>query len=103
MKHRNISRSLRLCVWTLVLSGVVYGQNAPGKGPQATPSQTPNPSQRGTAGQTPTTAQPGGTQSTASSPSISTSNSFVSKALEINSAEIQLGQLAAKKSQNDKV
>jgi predicted outer membrane protein len=102
MKHRNISRSLWLCISTLALSGTICAQNSAAKAPQANPSQAPNPSQRGTTGQAPVTpAQPGGARS-ASTPST-TSNSFISKATEINSAEIQLGQLAAKKSQNDKV
>src|SRR5688572_20925093 len=103
MKFPNMSRRFRLCMCTLALSGsVVYAQNPQGQEGRGNPAQSPGVSspQRGT-GQNPTTAQPGDTR--ANSTITSNNSTLVTKAVEINSAEIQLGQLALTNSQNDRV
>jgi len=82
---------------------VVFGQSQSQDG-RGNPSQTPGATseqQRGTGGQSPTSGQPGDTRANSTIP---TNNStFISKAVEINSAEIQLGQLALKNSQDSRV
>jgi putative membrane protein len=102
MKFPNMSRKFRLSICTLALSGsLVYAQNPQGQEGRGNPAQTPGVTspQRGT-GQSPTTAQPGDTRA---STNTSNNSTFVTKAVEINSAEIQLGRLALKNSQNDQV
>ena len=96
----NVSRSLRLCVWTVAFGGVIAsGQNPQGGNPPQNPGTSPQ-QQRG---QTPgSTTQPGGTRPTGTTESTA-SGSFSTRAMEINSAEIQLGQLALKQGQNQRV
>src|SRR5688572_26549036 len=82
MKDRNLIRISMLCILTITFAVAVtaQGQNTPGHNPEH---------QAGSRAKT----------TTPSSPQMS----FESRVMEINSAEIQIGRLAATKSQNDRV
>src|SRR5688572_14011887 len=89
MNHRTIWASCLSCTLAVTIA--------------AGPVQNPNPSRE----QTPAQQAPGrdpapGQQDRATAPS-SSNESFLNKAIEINAAEVQLGNLAASKGQNQRV
>ena len=91
MKYRSHLRLFVFCVCTLVTTAGVRAQGgAATQGQQGTDRDTvpKNRSDRETSSTTSAT---------------DTRDSFINQAMEINSAEIQLGRIAAAKAQNDRV
>lgn len=96
MNHRRILASLVLCLMTWVIAAEsVYSQN-----PTVPPAE-----QRGTRPENPPTVPPTNERALPSSnPSTANeSNAFLTQAIESNTAEVQLGRLAATKAQNQRV
>src|SRR5678816_2964382 len=102
MKFLHAYRIVGLCIALTASSYVALSQN-----PQA-PEGRGNPGQsttqpRSTPGQSSTSPQTDRDRANIPSNTAASSSSFVGKAIEINSAEVQLGQLAAKKATNERV
>jgi putative membrane protein len=93
MKHQRLAKIFGRCLLSVAItSAVLVGQNPNPPSPQQ-PTLPPGPR-----GQAPP-PQPG-PRSTAATPAPET---FFDKAVEINEAEVQLGQLANTKAQSDRV
>lgn len=99
MSQRKICAILVCCGLIWASAAYSQNQNPPNQAPPSPQSpRTPaNPSPRESTSPTSRTNQTD-TKSTSN-----TGDSFVSKAIEINSAEVELGKLAAKKAQNTRV
>jgi putative membrane protein len=95
MKYKQPVRILACCVVSLTLAAMpVIGQDAPANSQQ--PLGQPGPR-----GQTPP-PQPG-PRGAAATPAANPSTGFLISAIELNAAEIQLGQLAVTKAQSERV
>ena len=93
-------RSVKLfvgCFLALAVPALLWGQNLPSNSPAD--GQQP-PAQLGPLGQTPP-PRPGARGDAAAT--LTPAANFLNSAIEINTAEVQLGQLATTKAQSDKV
>src|SRR5688572_3654813 len=103
MNLLNVYRAAGLCICLTASGSIASGQNPTGQNGRENTGQSPTqPSNTPGQPSTPSQADRDRTN-TASTTTSSTSTSFVGKAIEISSAEIQLGQLASRKAQNDRV
>src|SRR5262245_47212964 len=92
MKHQRLPKFLFCCAFGLMLTVSLRAQNSPNPQQSVPPgprgqAPPPQPGPRGGAPLTTTTA----------------GNNFLSTAIEINQAEIELGQLATTKAQSERV
>ena len=96
MNYRTIWASCLCCSLALTIAATSSSAQNP---PRDAPNQPGN--RQGTTPASPSTTAPG--QQNRPATTSSTDDSFLNKAIEINAAEVQLGQLAATKAQNQRV
>ena len=97
MNYRTIWASCLCC--SLALTIATTSSSAQNQNPPRDPPNQPG-ARQGTTPASPSITAPG---QQGRSTTSSTDDSFLSKAIEINAAEVQLGQLAATKAQNQRV